>query len=70
MANKLKPRFSSPDNVFSKSTKFVPKDLLDDEPEEDLSPLDLAMDINELVNLGSEGSDSQGKLSENIRLSH
>lgn len=43
----------------------MPKDLLDDEPEDDLSPLDLAMDINELVNLGSEGSDSQGKLSKN-----
>lgn len=58
--NKLRPRFSSPENTFIKSTKFMPKTLLN-EDDGDLSPLDLALDVNELVNMASENSDSIGK---------
>lgn len=38
----------------------MPKTLLN-EDDEDLSPLDLALDVNELVNMASENSDSIGK---------
>lgn len=38
----------------------MPKTLLN-EDDGDLSPLDLALDVNELVNMASENSDSIGK---------
>lgn len=57
--SKLRPRFSSPENTFVKSSKLYNNNLLVAE-EEDLSPLDLGLDVNELVNLGSDNSDSQG----------
>lgn len=39
----------------------MPKTLLNEDDDGDLSPLDLALDVNELVNMASENSDSIGK---------
>jgi hypothetical protein len=59
MLSTLKPRLSSPENVFNKTANYNSNPFVTDE--DDGSPVDLALDTNELVGLEKDLSDTTGR---------